>query len=301
MTLLPVRSIEEYVRLKQSLRDRFENEKTGEQGTFEEQKRLFQPLLNFNEDKTRNSSKSLLPFTEAVTHVTKELKRRNDRVDMLAELPFFGQASDGRSTITWPEIKGPERKRLDSKQVPISVNLDKHPDKADRKTLSEMGLPLPSEAFEKGEVDEVLRKIKRTKNSLVQKISKISKAIPVDRAAYEKQKDSLVALESHLLGIKKALVFVNSPKKTETTMQPVSIPESLASTSKDSGARTRKADVIFYRNSQKLGERLVFLVSEKKPGNNGVENEINAILDELLRIRVLTKKRYDGLYKEIFS
>jgi len=136
-----------------------------------------------------------------------------------------------------------------------------------------------------------------------------------------------------LLGIKKALVFVNSPKKTETTMQPVSIPESLASTSKGSGTRTRKGsgtrtrkgsevqtrkssevqtrkgsevqtrknDVIFYRNARELGERLVFLVSAKKAGNNGVENEINAIMDELLRIRVLTKKRYDSLYKEVFS
>ena len=152
-----------------------------------------------------------------------------------------------------------------------------------------------------------------------------------------------------MLRIKKALVFVNSPKKTETTMQPVSIPESLASTSKGSGARTRKGsgvrtrkgsevqtrmgsevqtrkgsevqtrkgsevqtrkgsevqtrknDVIFYRNARELGERLVFLVSAKKAGNNGVENEINAILDELLRIRVLTKKRYDSLYREVFS
>ena len=100
MTLLPVRSIKEYARLKESLRDRFEMEKTGEQGVFEEQKRLFQPLLNFNEEKARNSSKSLLPITEAVTDVTKELRRRNDRVDMLANLPFFGESSDGRSKIT---------------------------------------------------------------------------------------------------------------------------------------------------------------------------------------------------------
>ena len=37
MTLQPIKDVSEYKRLKQTLRDRFESEKTGDQTLFEEQ------------------------------------------------------------------------------------------------------------------------------------------------------------------------------------------------------------------------------------------------------------------------
>ena len=46
MTLQPIKDVSEYKRLKRSLRDRFESEKTGDQSLFEEQTKKYKPLLS---------------------------------------------------------------------------------------------------------------------------------------------------------------------------------------------------------------------------------------------------------------
>ena len=46
MSLLPIKDVAEYKRLKQTLRDRFESEKTGDQSLFEEQTKKYKPLLS---------------------------------------------------------------------------------------------------------------------------------------------------------------------------------------------------------------------------------------------------------------
>ena len=45
MTLQPIKDVSGYKRLKQTLRDRFDNEKTGDQYLFEEQTKKYKPLL----------------------------------------------------------------------------------------------------------------------------------------------------------------------------------------------------------------------------------------------------------------
>ena len=46
MTLQPIKDVSEYKRLKQTLRDRFESEKTGDQTLLEEQTKKYKPLLS---------------------------------------------------------------------------------------------------------------------------------------------------------------------------------------------------------------------------------------------------------------
>ena len=50
MTLQPIKNVSEYKRLKQTLRDRFESEKTGDQTLFEEQTKKYKPLLSSQKD-----------------------------------------------------------------------------------------------------------------------------------------------------------------------------------------------------------------------------------------------------------
>ena len=45
MSFQPIKEVSEYKRLKQTLRDRFESEKTGDQFLFEEQSKKYKPLL----------------------------------------------------------------------------------------------------------------------------------------------------------------------------------------------------------------------------------------------------------------
>src|SRR5271155_3876824 len=92
MSLRPVRDISEYKRVKDALRDRFENERTGEQDLFREQTNKFQPLINTQQQTVKaikdsqevNStaiSNALLPFV-------RELERR-EQADSLMEQPFY--------------------------------------------------------------------------------------------------------------------------------------------------------------------------------------------------------------------
>ena len=46
MALLPVKDITEYKRVKEALRYRFEQERTGDQDLFREHSKIFQPLIN---------------------------------------------------------------------------------------------------------------------------------------------------------------------------------------------------------------------------------------------------------------
>ena len=50
MTLQPIKDVSEYKRLKQTLRDRFESEKTGDQSLLEEQTKKYKPLLTSQQE-----------------------------------------------------------------------------------------------------------------------------------------------------------------------------------------------------------------------------------------------------------
>ena len=50
MTLQPIKDVSEYRRLKQTLRDRFDNERTGDQNLFEEQTKKYKPLLTSQQE-----------------------------------------------------------------------------------------------------------------------------------------------------------------------------------------------------------------------------------------------------------
>ena len=50
MTLQPIKDVSEYKRSKQTLRDRFDNERTGDQNLFEERSKKYKPLLTSQQE-----------------------------------------------------------------------------------------------------------------------------------------------------------------------------------------------------------------------------------------------------------
>jgi len=62
-----------------------------------------------------------------------------------------------------------------------------------------------------------------------------------------------------------------------------------------------KSDVIFYASVDDLCSKLAELNEARKAGNTGLDNVINSILDELMRVQAISKDEYDMLYKNIFS
>src|SRR5271165_505898 len=92
MTLQSVKDITEYKRLKQTLRDRFENERTGDQELFREQTKILQPLINTQQQTVKaikdSQDVSSKAITNALLPVVRELERR-EPTDLLMEQPFY--------------------------------------------------------------------------------------------------------------------------------------------------------------------------------------------------------------------
>ena len=60
-------------------------------------------------------------------------------------------------------------------------------------------------------------------------------------------------------------------------------------------------EISFYSSVDDLSNRLALLCAAKEAGNNGLNNNINSILDELLRINAVDKNEYNHLYSNIFN
>ena len=272
MTLLPVKDINEYKRVKEVLKQRFEAERTGDQDLFREQSKLFQPLISTQQQTAKAMtdgqnvalSNALLPFT-------RELQRRNNQVDLLSEQPFYGQELPA-ITPTSPEL--------------LKVDLDAGLNQTDRKNLEDMKFELPSVVFKNKTIETTLEKIKTENRSIGQKLGKGQKVEVYERKVYESQKHTLSTYKRIIEGLEGATQFVSTPKKTGKGT---------------CGTTCNRTDVIYYPNVADLCVELTELHAAKQAGNNGVNNRVNSILDELLRVAAINKDEYDILYKNIFS
>ena len=60
-------------------------------------------------------------------------------------------------------------------------------------------------------------------------------------------------------------------------------------------------DTIICANPNELCEKLAEFLTAKRAGNTGLDNSITSILDELLKLRLISKEKYDVLFKKYIS
>ena len=65
--------------------------------------------------------------------------------------------------------------------------------------------------------------------------------------------------------------------------------------------RPKGDQVIIYENPSHLTRQLYENLAALRAGNNGVYNTAVTILDELLRIKAISKEDYDAIYKANFE
>lgn len=270
--LQPVRDIAEYKRLKETLRDRFENERTGDQDLFMEQTKILQPLINTQQQTVKaikdSQDVSRTAITNALLPVVRELERRNDQVDMLKEQPFYREELPAIAQAS-PDI--------------LKVDLDANLNETDKENLQDMSFDLPSVVFKNQTVQEVLKKIKTENRSIGQKLGKASKLRPHEIEVCNSQKQTLETYKQILEGLQGTKQFFSTPKKV------------------GKGLRNKVVDVIYYPSVEDLCTKLAELDAAKQAGNTGLDNNINSILDELLRVQAIDKTEYNNLYKNIFG
>ena len=271
MTLQPVRDIGEYKRIKESLKDRFENERTGDQDLFREQTQILQPLINSQQQtvKAINDSQDVnnTAISNALLPIVRELERR-EQADLLMGQPFYREELPAIAQPS-PEI--------------MKVNLDANLNETDRENLQDMSFELPSVVFKNKTVEETLEKIKTENRSIGQKLAKNSKLKSHELDVYQSRKGTLQTYKEIIDGLQATQQFVSTPKKT------------------GKGLKNKLVDVIYYPSIEDLCANLAQLDAAKQAGNTGLDNHINSILDELLRVKAIDKTEYNNLYKNIFG
>jgi len=62
------------------------------------------------------------------------------------------------------------------------------------------------------------------------------------------------------------------------------------------GRPKKNPDVIYYKKPDELIQKLSMYCAGKQAGNNGLDNYINSILDELLETEVISMDDYDKIF-----
>ena len=200
MTLQPVKDISEYKRLKETLKDRFENERTGDQDLFREQTKILQPLINTQQQTvkaikdTQNASSTAI--SNVLVPIVRELERR-EQADSLMQQPFYGEELPAIAQAS-PDI--------------VKIDLDANLDQTDLENLQDMSFELPSIVFNNKTVEETLEKIKTENRSIGQKPGKDTKLKSQELEVYSR-KETLKTYQEIIDGLQGAKEFISTPKK----------------------------------------------------------------------------------------
>src|SRR6266536_1252202 len=272
-----------YKEQRDALRRRFEADKTGDQTLFIDQTKLFKPLIEVQKETSKAIEDKIAASQDALIPFTRELQKRNEQLEALQNLPYHGMQS------------GME----DIPRDIIQVNLDAELlGETHSKNLYDMNLDLPSEVQRKDNIAETLKLIKKNNRRLGQLISDHSAAgrnvSPEDKEIFKSRKETLKIYKEYILGLKGAEKFT---KKSGEGIRR----RKLCKPNRGRGRPRIYPDTILYNNPNELCEKLNELVTAKEAGNTGLDNSINSILDELLKIKSINKDDYDNLFKNIFG
>jgi len=131
MMLQPVKNINEYKRMKDALKERFETERSGDQYLFREQSKMLQPLIKPLISTQEQTVKAIQ--NSGTQNLARELQRRNDQVDLLVQQPFY---SNQLPSLTATQTSSPMKDY-------IKINLDSDLNETDLENLQDMSFDLP--------------------------------------------------------------------------------------------------------------------------------------------------------------
>ena len=296
MPLQPIKSMQEYKRIKEELRNRFDSERSGDQMFQREQTKAFEPLINIQKETSKATQDKIVSSQEArnneLVPLVQEMQRRNDQIDMLVSQPFY------QAQIEQPD---PIAESTPVKKSAWRIDVDRHFDESDIQNLKDMSLELPSKIFDvynpqasQYAYNEVIAKVKTEKNSL--KILKSDKNKKSEREGltdmYKSRYDTVNKYERRLNEVAASMKLIASD-----------VPQKVGQGLKNKKNKKNKSgvDLIICSSTEELCHELQRYCAAKEAGNTGVDNHINAILDKLLKDKQIDMKEYNDLYKKIFK
>jgi hypothetical protein len=278
-------NLKEYERVKNALKKKFDNERTGDQIMYIDQTKLFKPLIDEHKLSTNTIQKNLTAGQESLTNTlvpfTEELRKRNEQVDNLQMLPFYDDVS---------EIKNIPQST--PKKAGIVIDLDKMLSETDKENLQDMSLPLPSEVIKQGNYEYILGQLKTLNRQYGQFTGKKSKKDEKEKQIYKSRRETLEMYKLSLDEQMKALKYKSGEGLRKCKLYKLK---------RGRGCPKKYPDTKFYNSPDELVQELNKLVIAKEAGNTGIDNVIVSALDELLNIKAITKNEYDKVYKNIFT
>src|SRR6266496_630327 len=285
MPIQPIKGMDEFKRLKESLKNRFDSERSGEQVFQREQTKAFEPLINIQKETSKATQDKITSAEEArnnaLVPLVQEMQRRNDQIDMLSSQPFYQQQQ-------LPDI--PEEEILED----IRIDLDKNLNDSDIQNLHVMGYQLPSILFGNKSTEEVkdalelaLINIKTKERSLRIKKSSDKSDREGRIEMYTSQYKTLRKYEERLKHIGTSMKLVTSTPKKKSG-------EGLKT--KKPGKKRKSVDVIICSNHADIYQQLQKFCTAKEAGNTGVDNHINSCLDKLLKEKAIDMDDYKYLF-----
>ena len=147
-----------------------------------------------------------------------------------------------------------------------------------------MKLPLLSKVYETDTIAHTLSNKVKTHSKSIGQYSGIG---PSSKSI---SKDAKVALESQKATLKKYRTLIENTESAKKLIGTrVKLIKKLG-TGVNSNAMPAVHEISFYSSVEALCNRLAFLCAAKQAGNNGLKNNINSILDELLRINAIRQQ-----------
>src|SRR6266581_856821 len=293
MPIQPIKGMDEFKRLKESLKNRFESERSGDQVFQREQTKVFEPLINIQKETSKATqdkiASSQASTTNALMPLVQEMQRRNDQIDMLASQPFYQQQR-------LPDI--PEEELLED----IRIDLDKNLNDSDIQNLNAMGYQLPSILFGNKSTEEVKDALEsaldniKTKEHSLRSFKSSGKSKREGRTEmYTSQYKTLRKYERRLIHIGESMKLVTSTPKKKSG-------EGIKSKKpgKKSWKERKSVDVIICSNPADIYQQLQKFCTAKEAGNTGVDNHIITCLDKLLEVNAIDMDDYNNLYKKNF-
>jgi len=280
-------NLKDYERVKNMLKKRFENERTGDQSMYADQTKLLKPLIDEHKVTAKTIQQNLTTGQESLNNAlvpfTEELRKRNEQVDNLQMLPFYN---------AFPEIQNVPQSTPKKDVSDIVIDLDKMLNETDKENLQDMSLPLPSEVIKQGSYEFILEQLKTLNRQYGQFTGKKSKKDEKEKEIYKSRRETLEMYKLSLEEQMKALKYKSGEGLRKRKLHKLK---------RGRGCPKKYPDTMFYNNPDELLQELNKLVIAKEAGNTGIDNVIVSALDELLHIKAITKNEYDQLHKSIFT
>jgi hypothetical protein len=276
-----------YRQQRDNLQKQFEDQKTGDQNLYRDQARLYKPVIESQKDTSKAIQEKLTANNDVLVPFTRELQRKytdlsqliqknQDQLETMQSLPFYNI----------PEIEASTPKKT---QESLLIDVDKDLlNDTHRENLNDMKLELPSIVQKIGTFEKTLKDIESRKRSIGQYLKEGSKTSAAEKKMYESQKETLKIYKGVILGLQGALQFVVKGK-------------GIVRPKRGKGRPKVWKDTIVYSSPNDLVRKFMELCTAKSAGNTGLDNVINSVLDELLRIKVINKDGFDKIYTNFFD